>query len=605
MIRPPPEHQRPSSNSSDSVSPRTILRPGSPDRSGGMPHKRIRLGYERFTPTMGPRSPIGTSSPLDPSRQQHHHQQHHHYPNAGPSWHHHVRQPVELPRIHEDVLCRAWQTDPYVSDPQSVTSTITSFFVHADAAGLRFLPEKAFTNWVQTAHRKTPEDLMLVYSILALGVALSGGPKNIAHEYSQVARYATEHAGAPSPQLVHSRITLSLFYLAVSRPGDANDMSSAAISSAACLQMNLELDQSQDAAMVAFPYNLTRAGYAECRRRTFWSCLILERLNGMFPARVAIINTEDIFIRLPADVKSFEDQVEVMTPEFEPHFSSTHQHYQSSAGVMAYLVQVVALWGDVMTSIHRAALRGPTSSSRRGSSADASRTHDNMITRLEDWRLTLPHTLTYSTSNLDRISPQDKGSYVLMHLIYHLTIIKLHRHVHPTSSSPSASNRSAPNRHQRARTAKEHAQRLVEIACAVAKDGSLGRSTMPPPFSSYAILEAADVLSAEGSLAELPALVDGLALARSIIEILSTAWEDAKAHRVALDHRLDVLAALRDRGSPADGAAPAIIPGVRVFRRDEQADKALPATTFWQMSEALEARFPKEMDCVYGSITPF
>jgi len=474
-----------------------------------------------------------------------------------------------------------------------VTNTITSFFVHADAAALRFLPEKVFKSWVQTAHRKSPEDLMLVYSILALGVALSGGLKHIAHEYSQVARYATEHA-ALSLQLVQARIVLSLYYLSVSRPSDANDMSSAAISSAICLQLNLELAQSQDANLASFPYNLNRVGYAECRRRTFWSCLILERLNGLFPARVAIIHTEDIFIRLPADVRSFEDQVEVMTPAFEPHFSSI-QHQQTGVGVMAYLVQIVALWGDVMTNIHRAAHRGAYASG-----VDSLKAHDNMTARLEDWKLSLPHRLQFSITSLDMIGQEDKGSYVLMHLIYHLTIIKLHRHIHPPSSRPTT-----PSRDQHARTAREHAQRLIEVACAVAKDGSLGRSTMPPPFSSYAILEAADVLSAEGAIADLPGLVDGLALARSVIEILATAWEDAKVHKMALDHRLDRLAALRDRGPavPADTAAVTVVPRVRVFRREEQPDKGLPAAMCWQMSEALEARFPKEMDCVYGSIT--
>lgn len=479
-----------------------------------------------------------------------------------------------------------------------MTNTITSFFVHADAAALRFLPEKAFKSWVQTAHRKSPEDLMLVYSILALGIALSGGPRNIAHEYSQVARYATEHA-ALSLQLVQSRIALALFYLSASRPSDANDMTSAAISAATCLQLNLELDQSQDGNLAVFPYNLTRVGYAECRRRTFWSCLILERLNGLFPTRVGIINMEDIFIRLPADIRSFEDQVEVATPAFEPHFSFT-QHQQSGVGIMAHLVQIVALWGDVMASIYRVALRGTYSS------MDSFKSHDNIIARLEDWKFSLPQRLLFSAANLEAVSQEDKGSYILMHLLHHLSIIKLHRHVHPRllRSPPTTQT----HQHQHSRTAQEHARKLIEVACAVAKDGSLGRSTMPPPFSSYAILEAVDVLSAEGALADLPQLVDGLALARSVLEILATTWEDAKVHKMAMDHRLDKLAALRDRGGGhADGgqAGPAqAVPGVRVFLRDGQPDRGLPAATCWQMSEALEVRFPKEMDCVYGSITP-
>jgi hypothetical protein len=82
-----------------------------------------------------------------------------------------------------------------VSDPQFVLSTVSSFFVHADGTGLRFLPERLFKEFVQaSAHRKSPEDLMLVYSVLALGVSLSGGSRLAAHEYAEVARYATDRS---------------------------------------------------------------------------------------------------------------------------------------------------------------------------------------------------------------------------------------------------------------------------------------------------------------------------------------------------------------------------------------------------------------------------
>lgn len=91
IMRPPPDHVvRPSSHSSDSISPRTALRPGSPELVG--PAKRLRVGYEHFTPTGGPRSPMAPTPETA---------------RSALSWH----QP-ELPRLHEHVLSRAWQTDP-------------------------------------------------------------------------------------------------------------------------------------------------------------------------------------------------------------------------------------------------------------------------------------------------------------------------------------------------------------------------------------------------------------------------------------------------------------------------------------------------------------
>nr|XP_036578416.1 fungal specific transcription factor [Colletotrichum truncatum]KAF6785659.1 fungal specific transcription factor [Colletotrichum truncatum] len=84
---------RPGSNSSASVSPRTTLRQPSPEPP--MPHKRMRLGFDSYPPM--------TSEPPSLNRTPE-------VPKASISWQH--RQPIELPRIHEDVLNRAWQTDP-------------------------------------------------------------------------------------------------------------------------------------------------------------------------------------------------------------------------------------------------------------------------------------------------------------------------------------------------------------------------------------------------------------------------------------------------------------------------------------------------------------
>ena len=132
---------------------------------------------------------------------------------------------------------------------------------------------------------------------------------------------------------------------------------------------------------------------------------------------------------------------------------------------------------------------------------------------------------------------------------------------------------------------------------------------MPPPFASHAILEAVDVLSAEGALSDLPGLVDRLALTRSVLEILCSSWEDSRSHKAAMDHRLDKLAALRDYGgSGSGGSSDSLrspmppIAGVRVFLAEE--DGPEPTVTCWQMSEPLEVRFPPEMDCVYQNTAP-
>ncbi|KAK4191692.1 hypothetical protein QBC35DRAFT_448250 [Podospora australis] len=97
-IRPLPDYTRPSSHSSGSVSPRTTLRHDSPEMPTSAPAKRARLGYEHYSPTA---SVASTRSPLTSTPEG---------PRPAIPW----RQADSLPRIHEDMLYRAWQADQYV-----------------------------------------------------------------------------------------------------------------------------------------------------------------------------------------------------------------------------------------------------------------------------------------------------------------------------------------------------------------------------------------------------------------------------------------------------------------------------------------------------------
>ncbi|KAK0668905.1 fungal-specific transcription factor domain-containing protein [Cercophora samala] len=561
LIRPPTDYTRPGSHSSGSVSPRTTLRHPSPDMPTSAPAKRIRIGYDHYSPTTGVRSPMAPMP--DTSRQ-------------SLPW----RQPETLPRIHEDILCRAWQTDPYVSDPESVTSTIASVFVQTESAALGFLPPKpSFFTWVQnSAHRKSPEDLMLVYSILAIGAVLSqAGSRSVAHEYAQVARYASEHTH-PSLQLVQARLALAMYYLAVSRQTDGNDMLSGAISAAMCLQLNVELDKSEENALAPFPWGLTMEEYAECRRRTFWSCFLMERLSGTFPTRPVTINKDDIFLRLPAaDITNLHARAPDFDPMLRPISEST------GAGIMSYLVQITVIWSDVMTFINR--------SSRRGELYDLGFDdfYRQTIALLDAWESSLPTRLWFLPARMETASPEDQGPFILLHAIHHLTRVKIHRHVSLRALRHATA-------HDFAHLSKEHAAKLLQVAVAVAQ----AQVITPPPFISTGILEAIDVLSSSGYASELPGLIDKFAVARSVLEVLGTTWEDAKVHCMAMDHRLERLISLRDwMGNLGRvGQEGVEIQGTRVFESETKEGVMLR----WQMPDGMEKRFPKEMDRVYSGL---
>lgn len=500
---------------------------------------------------------------------------------------------------------------------------------------------------------------MLVYSILALGSLLStSGSSELdarmeqTNHYAQVARYATEHSSM-SLQLVQARILLSLYYMAISRPIDANEMSSGAVSAAVYLQLNLELDQSPDVGLKTFPYGLTRAGFAECRRRTFWSCFLLERLNGLFPTRMAVTNPADIFLRLPMDIGSFEEQEDISVPVSAfgnldysalPERDQKHCEVQAAdkgtrVGIMGYLIQVVALWGEAMALIYRVAHSGNRLSEDEVDTM--ARFHQRVLSRLESWRSSLSPDFVFSAATLENVLRENKGSLVLMHLIYHLTMVKAHRHIHPRFSTSSL------QRSEYARIARTNAHQLLGLVYTVANHiGATGSAnpdgtSMPPPFTSFAVLEAVDVLSAEGRIQDLAALIEGLGNAQYVLEILCLVWEDARAHRSILDYHLNRLLALRDRTEGLDDAlaVPVVgrgrgsmseyefeVAGIRVYvaNSDDGLDQTdqnekdgitgeakdrkqagfrdPEGVLSWQMGDTLETRFPREMDCIYAGL---
>jgi hypothetical protein len=549
------------------------VRPASPDLLGGPAAKRLRVGYDHYPPpTSGQRSPLVPTP--DASR----------YPM---SW-----QAPELPRIHEDVLQRAWQTDPYVSDLPSMNTTIASSFVHLDSTALRFLPERAFVAWLQSsasAHqRKSPEDLMLVYSVLALGAALSDVPKKTVDEYVQVARFAAEH-GRLSIQLVQSRLLLSLYYMTASRASDAVAMISCAMSAATSLHLHVEMEHSPDAGMATFPYDLSRRAFAECRRRTFWACFVLERMTGSFPAKPVSVQADDVYLRLPQDTASFEGQVEVKTPFFEPHFSTRYNQYETGMGIAGYFVQILAIWSEAMAVISRVSVRG---SNYNG---DIDRFHQDTTARLEDWAGLLPARLTGIVANYGSLAEWEKSTFIAMHSLYYTTIIKTNRHL---------TSRTLGGPQHQLTAAQDQASRLLGFWNGIVQAVAPERVEELPrhPLASSALLEAVDVLSAGGHCSQLPALVGDVMVARLAMEALLPVWAEARQHCIALECRLDLLTRVRDLGPAANNPAH----GVRVFTppgaTQDAAGQHLPAALRWQVSDPIEARFPRELDCVYNAL---
>lgn len=491
-----------------------------------------------------------------------------------------------LPRIPEGVLYRAWNTDPYISDPVSINATISQFFAHVEETMIvRFLPQKVFTAWVASSvDRKSTDDLMLLYSVLAVGVALSGGSKRIAHEYAQVAQYAQRLTTVQSLQLGQTRILLAVYHASSSRLSECNEIMNAAAGTAACLQLNLEVDHPETASVSDYPFGMNKAAYCESRRRTLWSLFLLERLTGLFPARPTMMDAEDIYVRLVDDLDGFEKQMDSRMPLFDPYEYRLPKTAEQSLDVRSYLVEVVHLWSSCQTAIYRSARRP------QPSKVDSA-TQGALLRRLQDWSAGLPAHLIFSDSNMEAAAHVGSASALLvMHLLYNHAMIRLNRYQHGARDMP------ANTRAHHYRRCCHYANNILDIAQCLERCLKHRPATLriPPSVLVSMMTEAVDVLSARGAVSHLAELVDNIHLAKAVMEVMGRAWGVHGLEDGPISKRLQKLLQIRNRRSwppsPAEGYQ--VVQGSQVGANDKEAQ--------WQINDSIDTLCPRAMDIVYN-----
>jgi hypothetical protein len=494
-------------------------------------------------------------------------------------------------------VVRDWQVDPYTTQPALVTELINVYFKQVPETVYCMFPEGPFKAWVLSGGDKSLDDLMLVCTVLALGTVFSSKAehKALGIQYASISRYACLNRHF-SLQLVQSRLILALYYFATNNANDSWDALGGALRAASGLRLNVEFEKSDDVYLKTFPYGLNRHGYAECRRRTFWSCYLMDRFNGFSSGHFSVIHPEDIFLRFPCDSKSFESEAEVHNPYFDvttPPIQNTNW----TIGSMAYLVNVSTIWGEVMANIYRTTQRPVPSTS---GSAFAT-FYENTTQRLRAWKDSLPTCYQFSAESLKRAADSGKlGTYMTMHTLYYTTSMKLNRYM-------QLSDLNASQIAHHVSVAKQHAETLLVIMDTLAARRTLMPSPLNPgehdasttkfasPFVGYSIISAIDILTAKVSLATLPTRLSSFSGAQSILAELATFWQSAKTQQALVLQRTRDLAELT-RGRDEAGGAGAIgskLGNMSGVGRDL-------GNGGFEMSEAIEKTFSRDYDCVYA-----
>lgn len=186
---------------------------------------------------------------------------------------------------YDDSLARSWGKDPYESDPETTAHFVNSYFANVNEGLYYIFPQAPFILWLKSFPSKTPEDKMLLYSMMALGAIFSERPdrSGAVRRFSRIARFAVlkchHHL---SLQLAQSNLILSLLYYATGSLVGSWDSVGAAGRVMSGLRYNMEsgdllLEQKQTC-----EYGLHPQALLECRRRTFWVAFALDvRLRAL------------------------------------------------------------------------------------------------------------------------------------------------------------------------------------------------------------------------------------------------------------------------------------------------------------------------------------
>jgi hypothetical protein len=388
---------------------------------------------------------------------------------------------------------------------------------------------------------------MLLYAMLAKGTIFAINHRRHADGkiFSRIAHRAIgESAGVFNLQVVQTRLILALYDFSQGSTSKAWDFTGAAIRAACGMKLNVEEGIVDIKDNQILDYGLDKATLIECRRRTFWSTYIMDRFNGFCSGHLAMFHNEDCLLRLPCNEQMYEQGNIPLTAFFDNRKIDPQQFVYSdsnASGMMAYLVQIASIWGDVLARAYRsrhqpdAALGVPFEEF-----------YQQTVERLDAWERSLGAHLKCSVGNIDKAGQSGHlGTYGALHTIYHCTMMKLNRHARYDRMQPQHIDRNV-------KSAYEHACKTLDMMNAITKQTRSGKSgnlgfAISSPFTGFAVLTAIDILTATGSLADLldpsSRTIVLLAGGVDVMTELSKHWNSAKAQLKLVDARFESLMA--------------------------------------------------------------
>jgi hypothetical protein len=242
----------------------------------------------------------------------------------------------------------------------------------------------------------------------------------------------------------------------------------------------------------------------EIRRRTMWSCFLLDRFSSSGTDRPTFVGPEYIRAQLPIKEKLFTMEITGPTEDLQgnvpnPVDPETGQVAVATdnMGVAAYTIRLVALWGEVIDYMN---LGGKQRDQKPMWDDDSA--FQRLKQAADKWKDTLPAALHHTPENLaSHASDKIANQYLFMHIVYYQITLFMNRFALPSPGQPAVYPKEMPEPF-----ITDAAKKALEAANTISVLVNEGMDhTVVAPFAGYAAFFSSTV-HIHGAFSQNPAL---------------------------------------------------------------------------------------------------
>jgi hypothetical protein len=175
----------------------------------------------------------------------------------------------------------------------------------------------------------------------------------------------------------------------------------------------------------------------EIRRRTMWSCFLMDRFNSSGTDRPLFVHEQYIEVQLPVKEHLYIHEIHAPTENLEgnvpnpvPPDSGQLANPRDNMGVSAYTIRLVCIWGKLIKYMN---LGGKERESEPMWSSDS--TYHAIKKEAKEFKASLPEMLVYSPENLkSHAIGKTANSFLYLHILWQQIMLFMHRFALPSTA---------------------------------------------------------------------------------------------------------------------------------------------------------------------------